>query len=103
MRFKVVLTWHDDGAFGYTAPDMEEVVRDWLTRAEAKAIYRHYVKKYWYEEYVTVSVRSMYDGEWCDCSETWTYREMEEQEQWFEEKGFDYMWWLQFDEIRRVK
>ena len=102
MRYRVIITWHDDGAFGYTAPPIEEVIRDWLTRAEAKAIYRHYVKKHWYDENCEVSVETVFDGEWCNCSQSWAYREMEEQELWFDERGYDYYWWLQFGEIRKV-
>lgn len=102
MRFRVTITWYNDGAFGYTAPPVQDVIRDWLTRAEAKAIYRHYVKKYWYNEYCEVSVENMYDGEWNNCSQYWAYREMEEKEFWFESKGYDYNWWLQFGEIRKV-
>lgn len=102
MRFRVTLTWYDDGAFGYTAPPEQEVLRDWLTRAEAKAIYRHYLMKFLYDDTCEVAVESMYDGEWNNCSQYWAYREMEEKELWFESKGYDYNWWLQFGEIRKV-
>lgn len=91
-RFKVTRIWYDDGAFGYTAPPIEEVIRDWLTRAEAKAIYRHYIKKHRYDENCGISVRSIYDGEWYDCSQYWTNREMEEKENWFIDRGIDYQW-----------
>ena len=69
MRFRVTITWYDDGAFGYTAPPEQEVLRDWLTRAEAKAIYRHYLMKFWYDDTCEVAVESMYDGEWNNCSQ----------------------------------
>ena len=103
MRFRVIIEWHDDGAFGYTAPPVEEVIRDWLTRAEAKAIYRHYEKKFWYEENCTVSVEVMYDGYWHNCSQSWTYREIEEQEFWFDKRGYDYNLWLMFGALRQVR
>lgn len=105
MRFRVTRTLYDDGAFGYTAPPVEEVIRDWLTRAEAKAIYRYYEKKYRYDGNCDLSVESFSDcgDEWHDCSQYWAYRQMEEQEDWFEAKGFDYNWWLQFGEIKKLQ
>lgn len=103
MRFRVVMMHHDDGAFGYTAPPVEEVIGDWLTRAEAKAIYRHYsVRRLWEEDNCTIAVESMTEDGWHNCSDYWAYRELEEQERWFDEKGFDYSWWLMFGEIRRI-
>lgn len=103
MRFRVTITWYDDGGFGYTAPPAEEVIRDWLTRAEAKKIYRHYEKKFWYDENRSVSVEVMYDGYWHNCSQSWAYREMEEEEHWFDERGYDYKWWIMFGELRKVR
>lgn len=103
MRFRVIRTWYDDGAFGYTAPPVEEVIADWLTRAEAKVIFKHYEKKR-YDEYcrVSISVEVMFDGNWENCSDGWIYTGIAEQEDWFDRKGFDYNWWIMFDEIRKV-
>lgn len=102
MRFRVVRTWYDDGAFGYTAPPTEEVIRDWLDRAEAKAIYRHYVKKHWYDANCQITVEEMTEYGWSNCSDYWIYTGLEEQELWFDRKGIDYNWWIMFGEIRKV-
>ena len=103
MRFRVIRTWHDDGAFGYMGPSINEVIGDWLTRAEAKAIYRHYSAKQLLENNCTISVEVMTDeGWWHNCSEGWAYRQMEEQADWFDEKGFDYDWWFMFGEIKKI-
>lgn len=101
-RYRVTKVHFDDGAFGYTAPPSEEVIADWLDRAEAKSILRHFESKYWYDEWTTIYLEVMYDGEWSDVSQGWCYRQLEEQENWFNEKGYDYMWWLQFGEIRSL-
>lgn len=102
MRFKVVRTFFDDGAFGYVAPPTEEVIRDWLTKAEAKAIYRHYEKKHWYDEDCTIEVFVMYDGEWICCSQEWIYTAEAEQELWFDRMGLDYYWWLYSGKIKKL-
>ena len=101
MRFRVIVEWCDEGVFGYAVPPTEEVIADWLTRAEAKAIYRHYESKYWNDENCRVSVEVMYDGNWTNCSDAWIYTGITEQEDWFDRKGLDYQWYLYFGEIRR--
>lgn len=102
MRWRVLKVFHDDGAFGYTAPPIEEVVKDWLTRAEAKSIYRHLSKKYWYNEWISIELEVMYDGNWENVSQPWSYREVTEQEEWFERRGFDYTWWLYSGEVKKI-
>ena len=94
MRYRVTRIFFDDGAFGYTASPTEEVLADWLDRAEAKAIYRHYVNKYWHNEEWVIELEVLYDGYWENVSQSWEYREFEEQEKWFDEKGLDYEWYL---------
>lgn len=103
MNYRVTRIYTDDGAFGYVAPPCEEVIADNLTLAEAKAIYRHHVNKHWYDEYVTVELEMLTeDEEWSSISQGWAYEEAAKKEEWFERKGFDYMWWLCFDEIKRL-
>lgn len=102
MRFRVIRSWYDDGAFGCYAPVMDETIADWLTRAEAKVIFKYYEKKRRYNENCSISVEVMYDGNWENVSDGWYYTYVAEQEDWFDRKGLDYNWWLQFDEIRKV-
>ena len=95
-RFRIV-AW-DGGDSMYS----EEVIADFLTKAEAKSIIRHYCKvglqNNWKEMYLEV----LYDGVWENCTYAWAYRELGEQEEWFEEKGLDFDWWFKFGEIRKI-
>lgn len=101
-NWRVIISFDDDGAFGYTAPPSETVIADGLTRNAAKHIYRHYEKKYWYDEWVTVRIEVMFDGGWQDVTQTWIYEEVGNQEEWFDRMGFDYMWWLEFGKIKKL-
>lgn len=101
-RWRVVETYDDYGAFGYGAQPCDTVIKDWLTRAEAKCIYRHYEAKFWYNEFVTVRIEVLFDGCWEDVSQSWAYTAIAEQEDWFDRKGLDYNWWIQFGEIRKI-
>lgn len=101
-RWRVVESVYDD-SFGYAPEPGIDVVKDWLTRAEAKSIYRHYCKMQW-KEYlkgntqwintVTYLVEVLTDeGNWREVSQCWAYDGIAEQEQWFEDMGWDYMAW----------
>lgn len=105
MRYRIVRVVTDDGAFGYTAPPTEEVIHDYLTRAQAKVIWKHYCEKYpWnYLERVSFEIEVLTDeGWWENISQAWILRAAVEQEDDFEEKGLDFYWWLQFGKIRKI-
>lgn len=71
--------------------------------AVAKAVYRHYVIKEWYNPNAAIEVYE-YDGDqlvsWPSIE--WRNTFWLEQEKWFKRKGLDYGWWIQFDEIRNI-
>lgn len=71
--------------------------------AVAKAVYRHYVKKTWYNPIINIG---LYECDGCEIitclSDDWKYEFCSEQENWFKRKGLDYWWWIQFDEIRNI-
>lgn len=92
-----------DSSFGYAPAPMVDVVKDWLTRAEAKCIYNHYCKKQieaakrgdtlWLNT-VDYMVEVLGDeGEWHAVSNIWAYDGEGLQAQWFEDRGWNYMAW----------
>ena len=98
MRWRVVDTYYE-----YLPTDT--VIADWLTRAEAKCIYRHYLKKFRNNDMINDIIRVEVlteDGAWKDMSWYWINIELEQQEIWFEERGLDYEWWLEFGEIKKL-
>lgn len=104
-RWRVVSISCDDGAFGYWAPPFETVVKDYLTKSEAKAIMRHYYKRQMEEamkgntawlDYTSYEVEVLNDeGSWINVSQGWGWDGSALKEQWFEDMGWNYMAWMQ--------
>lgn len=101
-RIRVVRECDDGFAFGYEAPPEIDVIADWLDIAQAKAIFRHFTGKRaiqklaaehrWYElDNVTYHVEVLYDGEWHNVTQDWSYREQEGLELWCQRKGLMYI------------
>ena len=80
---------------------VEEVVADWLTKAEAKSAYRHLNRKYQRVPIVTIQLEVMTEDGWSDVSYLWAMDEVGYQEEWFYDKRLDYNWWLEFGEVRK--
>ena len=102
-RWRVVEVVCDD-SFGYVPEPCVDVVKDYLTRSEAKCIYRHYWKEQvkaarrgdtlWINT-VDYKIQELDNtGEWRDVSTFWAYDGEYLQEQWFEERGLNYMAWV---------
>ena len=92
-----------DDSFGYNPGACERVIADWLTRAEAKSIYKHYQNRLFKLakqgdtyglDFVDYFVETLGDdGTWNEVSVGWCYEGEAQKEQWFDDMGWDYMLW----------